>query len=130
MEKVQQRATKKIKGLEHLFHEESLRAGTVQPREENAQKDLINVHTYLKQGCKEDGSRLFLIVPSDRTRDNGRKLKQRVVHMNIRKHFIFQSEGDQVLAQVFQRDCAVSILEDIPKPSRHGPGQLGLGDPD
>ena len=26
---------------------------------------LINVEKYLKRGCKEDGARLFLVVPSD-----------------------------------------------------------------
>jgi len=27
------------------------------------------------------------VVPSDRTRCNGRKLKQRILHQNIKKHF-------------------------------------------
>ena len=44
LERVQCRATKVIKGLEHFFYKEKAeRAGTVQSGEEKAQGDLINV---------------------------------------------------------------------------------------
>ncbi|KAK4828787.1 hypothetical protein QYF61_000844 [Mycteria americana] len=49
--------------------------------------DLINVFKYLKGECKEEGAKHFSVVPSDRTRGNGHKLKQRRCHLNIRKHF-------------------------------------------
>jgi len=49
--------------------------------------DLINVHKYLKGGCKEDRTRLFSVVPCAWTRDNGHKLKHRRFPLSIRKYF-------------------------------------------
>jgi len=49
--------------------------------------DLINAYKYLQGGCQEDGARLFPVVPSDRTRGNGHKLKQRKLRLNMKKNF-------------------------------------------
>ncbi|GAB0208406.1 translation initiation factor IF-2-like [Grus japonensis] len=49
--------------------------------------DLISTYKYLKGGCLEEGARLFSLVPSNRTRGNGHRLKHRKFHLNMRKNF-------------------------------------------
>jgi len=85
--------------------------------------DLINPHKYLKGGCQEDGARLFSVVPGDRTRGNGHKLKRRKFHLNAKE------EGDGALEQVAQRCCGVSFSGDIQNPPGQGPVQPVLGYP-
>lgn len=75
LKRVQQRTTKVIKGLGHHSYKERLRDLSVQSGKEKAQGHLIKVYRNLKGGCRENGSRHFL-VPSDWIRGNGYKLKQ------------------------------------------------------
>ncbi|KAK4824628.1 hypothetical protein QYF61_016934 [Mycteria americana] len=79
---------------------------------EKAQGDLINIYKYLERGCKEDGARLFSVVPSDRTRGNGHKLK----HRKVTDHW----------HRLPKRGCGVSSSGDTQKQSGHGPGQPAL----
>ena len=45
------------------------------------------MYKYLTGGNEDEGARLFSVMPSDKTRGNGHKLKHRRFPLNIRKHF-------------------------------------------
>ena len=73
--------------LEHLPYEERLRGlGLFSLDKRRLKGDLINAYTYLKDRGQEDGARLFVVVPSDRTRGSGHKLENRQLHLNVKKN--------------------------------------------
>jgi len=56
--------------------------------------DLINVHKYVKEECKEYRARLLSEVSSARTRGSGHKLEHRRFLMPIRQHFCAVQEAE------------------------------------
>ncbi|PKU45564.1 hypothetical protein llap_4138 [Limosa lapponica baueri] len=84
LEGVQWKATKMIRGLEHLSYEDGLRElGLFSLEKRMLQGDLIVAFQYLEVPYRKDGEGLFIRDCSDRMRGNSFKLKEARFRLDI-----------------------------------------------
>jgi len=125
LEWVQRRATKIIRGPEHLSYEDRLRELVVfSLQQRRLRGDLIAAFQHLKGAYRKDGENIFSRACCDRTRRNGFKLRKG--RFRADKEEIFYHEGGETVEQIAQRGCGGPIPGDIQDQVGRGSEQPGL----
>lgn len=98
-------------GLKDTWH--MRRAGTLQPEEQKAPGDLLNVCAYLVGVSEEDRARLFSGVCSDRTKGNGHKMRYRKFHLNRikRKFTVMVSKYGNMLPREAVESASLQVFK-------------------
>ena len=88
LEQVQRKATKMIRGLDHLSYEERLwELGLFSLEKGRLQGDFTVAFQYLKGAYRKAEEELFIRACSDRMRGNGFKLEEGRFRLDIRRQF-------------------------------------------
>ncbi|RMC05092.1 hypothetical protein DUI87_18274 [Hirundo rustica rustica] len=89
---VQRRATRLVKGLEHKSSEEQLSELQVFCLEKRRLREDLNIlYKCRKGGWSQVGIGLFSSATSNKTREHGLKLRQRMIWLNIMNNFFTEN---------------------------------------
>ena len=120
LEQVERRATKMIRGLEHLSYEERLRERGSFSLERRLQGALLVAFPCVRGAYKQEGEWLFTRGDSDKTRGNGFQLGKKGFRLDTRKKFLIQ--GGDTLEQVAPGGCRCPIQPGRPGNPAHSRG--------
>lgn len=68
------------------------------------------MYKYLKQECKDDRTKFFSVVPSERTGDSGQKIKHVRVHLKKRELFLLTEHWQRLPAELVE-SSSLEILK-------------------
>lgn len=130
LERVQQKATKMMKRLEHFSYEERRREW----ERWNCSAWRRESSGWISPGCintqRKGGKNSNVLFRSVQWQDQSKWVRsetQEVLSEHQETHL--HCKGDQALAEAAQGHCGLPTLKDIQKQSGHGPGKLVLSHP-
>lgn len=133
------RAPEVFKGLEHCSYKERLtlygllswekkKAVAQLGKKEKSQGDLFSIYNSLMGWNEDEEVKLFSVVPADRKRGNGYKLKHIKFYLITRKHFFFTMK--MIKTRTYCPESAYRpICGDSQNPSGFSSKQPVLADP-
>jgi len=89
LERIQRRATKMIRGLEHFSYEDRLKElGLFNLEKRRLQGDLLTAFQYLEEVYKQEGNQVFVWIDSGKKRENGFKIKEGRFRLDVSGKFL------------------------------------------
>jgi len=89
LERIQRRATKMIRGLEHFSYDDRLKElGLFNLEKRRLQGDLLTAFQYLEEVYKQEGNQVFVWIDSGKKRENGFKIKEGRFRLDVSGKFL------------------------------------------
>ena len=89
LERIQRRATKMIRGLEHFSYDDRLKElGLFNLEKRRLQGDLLTAFQYLEEVYKQEGNQVSVWIDSGKKRENGFKIKEGRFRLDVSGKFL------------------------------------------